>query len=98
MITCHSQTLSNGLRIVAVEMPHLHSAEIAFYIKVGGRNDPTAKAERVAKLTALRNRVAEHLLLFPAAPRARRRWDQTVRLDAPALNFAGDRYRKTDHH
>jgi predicted Zn-dependent peptidase len=44
MITCHTQTLSNGLRIVAVEMPHLHSAEIAFYIKAGGRNDPTAKA------------------------------------------------------
>jgi predicted Zn-dependent peptidase len=44
MITCHTQVLSNGLRIVAVEMPHLHSAEIAFYIKVGGRNDPTEKA------------------------------------------------------
>ncbi|MFZ3209516.1 MAG: pitrilysin family protein [Geobacteraceae bacterium] len=44
MISCHTRTLSNGLRLVAVEMPHLHSAEIAVYIKVGGRNDPPDKA------------------------------------------------------
>ena len=44
MITCSKRTLPNGLRLVAVEMPHLHSAEIAFYVKVGGRNDPTEKA------------------------------------------------------
>jgi predicted Zn-dependent peptidase len=44
MINCRKRTLPNGLRIVAVEMPHLHSAEIAFYIKVGGRNDPPGKA------------------------------------------------------
>jgi predicted Zn-dependent peptidase len=44
MITCHKQTLPNGLRVVAVEMPHLHSAEIAIYCKVGGRNDPAGKA------------------------------------------------------
>jgi predicted Zn-dependent peptidase len=34
------QTLANGLRIVCVEMPHLHAAELALYLKVGGRNDP----------------------------------------------------------
>lgn len=44
MITCRKRTLANGLRLVAVEMPHLHSAEIAFYLKVGGRNDPEQKA------------------------------------------------------
>ncbi len=44
MITCRTQTLPNGLRLVAVEMPHLHSAEIAVYLKVGGRNDPADKA------------------------------------------------------
>jgi predicted Zn-dependent peptidase len=44
MIKSSKRTLTNGLRVVAVEMPHLHSAEIAFYIKVGGRNDPTGKA------------------------------------------------------
>lgn len=44
MITCSKKTLANGLRVVAVEMPHLHSAEIAFYLKVGGRNDPEGKA------------------------------------------------------
>lgn len=38
------QTLANGLRVVAVHMPHLHSAELALYIKAGGRNDPPGKA------------------------------------------------------
>ncbi len=44
MITCKTSCLSNGLRLVAVEMPHLHSAEIAVYIKAGGRNDTLEKA------------------------------------------------------
>lgn len=44
MITCSKKTLDNGLRLVAVEMPHLHSAEIAVYLKAGGRNDPPGKA------------------------------------------------------
>ena len=33
-------TLPNGLRVVSVPLPHLHSVEIAIYIKVGARNDP----------------------------------------------------------
>ncbi|RNC68020.1 MAG: insulinase family protein [Desulfuromonadales bacterium] len=37
-------TLANGLRVMAVEMPHLHSAEIAVYIRVGGRHDSREKA------------------------------------------------------
>jgi predicted Zn-dependent peptidase len=44
MPSCRTMILSNGLRLVAVEMPHLHSAEIAVYFKVGGRNDPPGKA------------------------------------------------------
>jgi predicted Zn-dependent peptidase len=44
MITCHRKTLPNGLCLVVVEMPHLHSVEIAVYLKVGGRNDPAGKA------------------------------------------------------
>lgn len=32
--------LSNGLRVVSVPLPHLHSVELAVYIKVGARNDP----------------------------------------------------------
>jgi predicted Zn-dependent peptidase len=43
MINCHKKTLPNGLRLVAVEMPHLHCVEIAVYLKVGGRNDPGDK-------------------------------------------------------
>jgi predicted Zn-dependent peptidase len=38
------ETLANGLRVVTVEMPHLHSAEMACYVKVGGRNEELATA------------------------------------------------------
>ncbi|HTY21069.1 MAG TPA: insulinase family protein, partial [Geobacteraceae bacterium] len=44
MINCLKKTLHNGLQVVVVEMPHLHCVEIAVYLKVGGRDDPAAKA------------------------------------------------------
>ncbi|MBJ6725429.1 M16 family metallopeptidase [Geomesophilobacter sediminis] len=44
MLNCSKKVLPNGLRLVAVEMPHLHSAEIAVYIRAGGRNDTFEKA------------------------------------------------------
>jgi predicted Zn-dependent peptidase len=44
MLSCSTKTLDNGLRLVAVNMPHLHSAEIAVYLKAGGRNDPPGKS------------------------------------------------------
>ena len=44
MLNCSTKTLENGLRLVAVNMPHLHSAEIAVYLKAGGRNDPPGKS------------------------------------------------------
>ena len=43
MIRPSLHTLVNGLRVVCVEMPHLHSAELAIYLKVGGRNDPPGR-------------------------------------------------------
>jgi predicted Zn-dependent peptidase len=43
MIRSFLHTLKNGLRVVCVEMPHLHSAELAVYLKVGGRNDPPGR-------------------------------------------------------
>lgn len=43
MIKSCTHTLPNGLRIVCCEMPHLHAAELAIYLKVGGRNDPAGK-------------------------------------------------------
>lgn len=43
MIRSILHTLDNGLRVVCVEMPHLHSAEMAIYLKVGGRNDPPGR-------------------------------------------------------
>lgn len=33
-------TLANGLRLLTVEMPHLHSVELACYIGVGSRHEP----------------------------------------------------------
>jgi predicted Zn-dependent peptidase len=33
-------TLSNGVRLVTVPMPHLHVAELVCYLAVGGRNEP----------------------------------------------------------
>ncbi len=44
MITCHRKTLPNGLRLIAAELSHLHSIEIAVYLKVGGRYDTVGKA------------------------------------------------------
>jgi predicted Zn-dependent peptidase len=44
ILTPYRTTLANGLRVVAVEMPHLHAAEIAVYVRVGGRNDTREKA------------------------------------------------------
>jgi len=44
MICNSSITLPNGLKVVAVRMPHLHSAELALYVKVGGRDDPPGKS------------------------------------------------------
>ncbi|MDD2542357.1 MAG: pitrilysin family protein [Desulfuromonadaceae bacterium] len=43
MIRSFLHTLENGLRVVCVEMPHLHAAELAIYLKVGGRNDPPGR-------------------------------------------------------
>ncbi len=44
MIRPFTHTMLNGLRVVCVEMPHLHAVELAVYLKVGGRNDPPGKA------------------------------------------------------
>ncbi len=43
MIRSFLHTLENGLRVVCVEMPHLHAAELAIYLKVGGRHDPPGR-------------------------------------------------------
>ena len=44
MIRPFTHTMLNGLRVVCVEMPHLHAAELAVYLKVGGRHDPPGKS------------------------------------------------------
>ncbi len=35
----YKETLANGLRVVTVEMPHLHSAEMICYLAAGGRDE-----------------------------------------------------------
>ncbi len=35
----HVDTLANGLRLVTVEMPHLHNSELVCYIGTGGRHE-----------------------------------------------------------
>lgn len=44
MIRPYTHTMLNGLRVVCIEMPHLHAAELAVYVKTGGRNDPPGKS------------------------------------------------------
>jgi len=39
-----SDRLANGLRLVVVRMPHLHSVEMVCYVGVGGRNETGATA------------------------------------------------------
>jgi len=39
-----TSSLANGLRVVSVPLPHLHSVELAVYIKVGARNDPPGRS------------------------------------------------------
>lgn len=40
----HLTTLANGLRVVTVEMPHLHCAEMVCYIGSGGRHEEAGVA------------------------------------------------------
>jgi len=42
MHTYHIETFPNGLRLVTVEMPHLHKAELVCYLNCGGRHEPPA--------------------------------------------------------
>jgi predicted Zn-dependent peptidase len=50
----HRDLLDNGLRLITVEMPHLHSVEMACYIGVGSRHE----AEEVAGISHF----LEHML------------------------------------
>src|SRR3989442_13849155 len=36
-------TLSNGLRVVTVELPHLHTGMIAAYVRAGSRHEDPAR-------------------------------------------------------
>ena len=42
----NTTTLANGLRIVTVPMPHLHSAELVLYLGVGGRHEQRREVVR----------------------------------------------------
>jgi predicted Zn-dependent peptidase len=40
----YKDTLANGLRLITIEMPHLHVVEAACYLRVGGRDEPAELA------------------------------------------------------
>lgn len=44
MTEYYKDTLANGLRLVTVEMPHLHSVEMVCHVGVGGRHEQADKA------------------------------------------------------
>ncbi|PLX87677.1 MAG: insulinase family protein [Desulfuromonas sp.] len=44
MAEFYLDTLKNGLRLVTVQMPHLHSAEMVVYLGAGGRNEDPREA------------------------------------------------------
>ncbi|OGR33418.1 MAG: hypothetical protein A2091_06300 [Desulfuromonadales bacterium GWD2_61_12] len=44
MTEYYKDTLANGLRVVTVEMAHLHSAEMLCYVGVGGRHETATTA------------------------------------------------------
>ena len=43
MIEYVKNVLANGLRVISVEMPHLHSAEMVCYVGVGSRYECSEK-------------------------------------------------------
>jgi len=60
----HQALLPNGLRVVTVELPHLHTASIVMYAKVGSRYEgdlATAAAGRVSRDNGL-SHFLEHML------------------------------------
>ena len=40
--TYHRDVLPNGLRVVTVETPHLHTALLAVYVRTGSRHETAA--------------------------------------------------------
>ncbi|HET6421738.1 MAG TPA: pitrilysin family protein [Geobacteraceae bacterium] len=83
MITCHKTTLPNGLRLIAAELPHLHSVEIAVYVKVGGRYDAPEKAGL--------SHFLEHMLF-----RGTRDYPTTLELEAAFEEIGGSVNAATD--
>lgn len=76
-------TLPNGLRLVSVTMPHLHSAELVCYVGSGGRHEPL-------KLCGI-SHFLEHMLFRGAGPYATsRELEQAFEELGGAVNAATD--------
>ncbi|TMA41289.1 MAG: insulinase family protein, partial [Deltaproteobacteria bacterium] len=39
----HKSVLANGLRVVTVELPHLHTGMIAAYVRAGSRHEEPSR-------------------------------------------------------
>lgn len=43
MLAYETATLDNGLRVVAIQQPYLHSSDIAFFVRVGSRHEQVSQ-------------------------------------------------------
>ena len=77
MIRHHRDVLPNGLRVVTVEAPHLHSAMVAVYVRVGSRHETVA--------TSGVSHFLEHLFF-----RGSHRYRDTVRMNAHVEGVGGN--------
>jgi len=76
----HKDTLENGLRVVTVETPHLHSAMLAIYVKSGSRHE---RAEIMGVSHYL-----EHMF-FRGSEKYRDTVDMNARVEAAGGNLNG---------
>ena len=75
--TYHRDVLPNGLRVVTVETPHLHTALLAVYVRTGSRHE-----------TAANNGVShflEHLFF-----RGSEGWPDTVKMNSAVEEVGGN--------
>jgi predicted Zn-dependent peptidase len=88
----HQIVLPNGLRVVTVELPHLHTVSVVMYAKVGSRyeGDPaTAAAGRVTRDNGL-SHFLEHMLF-----RGTERLPDAYRLNCAIESIGGTLYAET---
>src|SRR3954467_2369381 len=88
----HKDVLDNGLRVVTVELPHLHTASVVMYAKVGSRYEgdlATAAAGKVTRDNGL-SHFLEHMLF-----RGTERLPDAYQLNRAIESIGGTLYAET---